>query len=57
MINLKEVRDMFQWKCTFNVNGCRTEQIVSAYSYTDAKKLIEAQYGGANVQWINALRV
>lgn len=57
MIDLKEVRDMFQWKCAFNVNGKRTEQIVNAYNSTDARKLIEAQYSGAKITWINVLRV
>lgn len=47
---------MYQFKCIFIVNGVRTEQVVSAFSSADARKLIEAQYCG-NVRWISILRV
>lgn len=40
---------MLQWKCTFYVNGRRTEQIVSAVSSYEAKKNIEAQYSGSKI--------
>lgn len=33
----------------FSVNGHRTEQIVSARSSLDAKRLIEAQYAGQKI--------
>jgi len=33
----------------FNVNGHRTQETVSGYSYNDAKKVIEARYPNANL--------
>ena len=33
----------------FNVDGHRTQETVSANSYNDAKRIIEARYRGANL--------
>lgn len=44
---------MKTYKLTFTVNGKRTEQIVKANSIDDAKKIIRAQYQGANVNFIS----
>ena len=42
---------MSQYKCVFSVNGRRTEMVVAANSSIDAKKIVEAQYGGAKITW------
>jgi len=44
---------MNSYRLTFTVNGKRTEQIVRAHSINDAKKMIMAQYAGANVRFIS----
>ena len=33
----------------FNIDGHRTQETVSANSYNDAKKIIEARYRGASL--------
>lgn len=33
----------------FNVNGHRTQETVTANTYNDAKKIIEARYAGSNL--------
>lgn len=38
---------MPEYKVVFKVSGTRSEQIVRANSQSDAKKLIEAQYGSS----------
>lgn len=43
---------MLQCRCTFLVNGRRTEQIVSAYNPHEARQIILSMYGSANVQII-----
>ncbi len=48
---------MSQYKCVFYVNSTKSEQVVSARSSVDAKRLIEAQYAGAKVRWISCNRV
>jgi hypothetical protein len=45
---------MQQWKISFSVNGHRSEQIVSANSSFDAKKIIEAQYSGQKITFWSA---
>ena len=44
---------MNRYKCVFMVNGTRTEQIVNANTAFEARKLVEAQYGGAKIVWVN----
>ena len=44
---------MHQYKITFSVDGRRTEQIVSANSTYDAKRLIEAQYPNCKINFLN----
>ena len=48
---------MPQFKCDFSVNGKRTQQIVSANSSFDAKKLIEAQYSNCKITWWSCTRI
>lgn len=50
---MKGERKMKQYQVTFTVNGKRTQQNVSANSYSDAKKLVQAQYSGSNVVIVN----
>jgi len=40
---------MYQWKVIITVNGIRTEEIVSAYTSSDATKLAEWRYYGQRV--------
>lgn len=40
---------MNNYEVTFTVNGTKSVQVVSAGSSTDAKKLIQSQYGGSKV--------
>lgn len=47
---------MPQWNVVFTVNGRRREAIVSANSSYDARKLVEAQYVGQRVSFINVTR-
>lgn len=47
---------MAQWKVSFSVNNRRSEQIVSANTSIDAKKLIEAQYGGQKITFWSVTR-
>lgn len=47
---------MDKYRCEFSVNGIRTEQIVSAYSTIDARKLIEYQYSSCNITWWGCYR-
>ena len=42
---------MYTYKVEFYVNGRRTEQIIRANSYNDARKLIEAQYANCKVSF------
>lgn len=44
---------MKQFKVNFTVNGKRTEQYVSATGFTEAKKIIEAQFANSKVTIIN----
>lgn len=44
---------MNTYKLTFTVNGKRTETIVRANSIMDAKKLVQAQYAGARINFIS----
>ena len=42
---------MRQWRCVYSVNGTKTEEIVSAFTSFDAKKLVEARYPGSKIIW------
>lgn len=42
---------MFQFECSFMVNGRKTVEIVSANSQIDAKKIIEARYAGSTISF------
>ena len=42
---------MPKWKCVFSVDTRRTEQIVSATTRIDARKIIESQYRGCKITW------
>ena len=44
---------MNRFRLTFTVYGKRTEQIVTAKSYSDAKNLIRMQYSGAHINFIS----
>lgn len=44
---------MNTYRLTFTVNGKRTEQIVRAYSMTEARNIIKAQYQGARINFIS----
>ena len=48
---------MQQWKCSFSVDGRRTEMIVAANSQYAAKKLVEAQYAGCKITWWGCTRL
>lgn len=48
---------MQQWKISFSVNGHRSEQIVSANTSIDAKKIIEAQFSGQKITFWSTTRV
>ena len=48
---------MYHFKVVFYVNHRKTEQIVSAYTPHDAKKLIESQYAGAQITILSVTRV
>ncbi len=48
---------MYRYKCVFYVNGIRTETIVNASSWDQAKKLVEAQYSSAKITSFNATRL
>lgn len=43
---------MHTYLMIFTVNGVRTEQKVSAYSSSEARKLIESQYLGNKIRFI-----
>ncbi len=43
---------MKQYEVVFRVDGRRTETVVSAYTRSDAEKLVEAQYSGSKVSII-----
>lgn len=47
---------MKSFRLTFTVNGKRTEQIVKAHTIDDARRLIRAQYAGANINFISTGR-
>ncbi len=38
-----------QWLVSFSVDGRRSQQVVSAYTSFDAKKLIQAQFVGRKI--------
>lgn len=40
---------MAQYNVQFSIDGCRTQEIVSAYNTNDARKIIEARYIGAKI--------
>lgn len=42
---------MYSFRCVFSVNGVRTEQIISARTAFDARKLVEASFPGARIVW------
>ena len=44
---------MHNYKITYRVDHTRTEQVVSANSTTDAKKLIQKQYPTSKVSYIS----
>lgn len=44
---------MRKYQVKFTVNGKRTQQIVDATSYSDAKKLVQVQYSGNKVVIVN----
>ena len=46
-----------QWRVSFSVNGRRTEQIVSANSSIDVKKIIQAQFVGQKLTFWTITRV
>ena len=48
---------MYQYKVTFSVDGHRTEQVVTARTSVDARRLIEAQYPNSKVIIWNVQRV
>lgn len=48
---------MRQYKCVFLVDNRRTEQIVTADSQFNARKLIEAQYTNSKITWLSATPV
>ncbi len=43
---------MHQYEVEFRVNGTRSETVVSAYSMSEARKLVEAMYSGSDVKVI-----
>lgn len=47
---------MPQWKVVFTVNGRRSEEVISANTSYDARELVEAQYAGQRVVFINVTR-
>ncbi len=44
---------MKQFKVNFTVDGRKSEQIVSATGFSEAKKIVEAQYANSKVIIIN----
>lgn len=48
---------LHKYKCTFYVNGVRTEQVVSAVSQIDARKIIEAQYSNCRISQFISKRI
>lgn len=42
---------MLKWKYVFSVDARRTEQIVSAATRINVRKIIEAQYRGCKITW------
>ena len=48
---------MNKYKCVFTVDGRRTEQIITANTSFDAKKLIEAQYQNCRILWTSCIRI
>lgn len=46
---------MREYKCDYSVNGVRTREIVTAYSSSEAKKIIEARNSGAKISWISVV--
>lgn len=44
---------MKQYQVTFTVNGKRVQQNVATTSYSDAKKIVLAQYNGSKVAIVN----
>ena len=59
-IRQKAVRggvDMNKWKVSYLVNGVRSEQIVSTYGSSNARKIVESMYAGQRVQILSVTRV
>lgn len=48
---------MGKYKCVFSVNGRRTEEIISASTSIDAKKIIESKYGNCKITWWSCTKV
>ncbi|MEG0409218.1 MAG: hypothetical protein RR623_10130 [Bacilli bacterium] len=48
---------MAKWEVNFSINGKRTNQIVSAFSSIDARKIIEAQFSGSKIVIWNIIKV
>lgn len=46
-----------KYHLVFTVDGRRTEQDVSAFMMSDAKKLIESQYSGHKVTFFSCVEV
>ena len=48
---------MREYRVRFRVNGHLSETIVTAYSSTEAKRIVEAQYSGADIKIIQVYYV
>lgn len=48
---------MPKYEVNFMVDGRRTQEIVSAFSYGEAQKIIEAQYSGAKITFLGWKRL
>lgn len=48
---------MPKWKYVFSVDTRRTEQIVSAATRIDARKIIVAQYRGCKITWCSCVSI
>lgn len=47
---------MKHYRVRFTVNGCRYDDEISATSYFDARRLIEARYPGAVIWLVQEVR-
>ena len=46
---------VYQYKVIFYVDGRKTEQIVSARNYQEARDIVNSQYAGHNVTIFNVI--